>query len=51
MTMGESFEDRMFMEGQAVYAAIERGEMAGPAAVESALMDGLVRASGGDDQD
>ena len=49
--MSESFDDRMFMEGQAVYASIERGELAGPAAVESALMDGRVRASGADDQD
>ncbi len=46
-----SFQDRMFMEGQAVYAAIERGELDGPDAVDAALMDGHLRASSSDDQD
>lgn len=37
-----SFEDRMFMESEAVYAAIQRGEVQD---VTAALMEAQMRAS------
>ncbi len=44
-----NFNDRMYMEGEAVYASIERGDYSSPQQVEAALMDGHVRASGDDE--
>ncbi|MGA5128112.1 hypothetical protein ACPCAG_33020 [Streptomyces pseudogriseolus] len=43
-----TFHDRMFLESEAVYAAIQRGEVAD---VSAALMDAQVRASDNADQD
>lgn len=44
--MGDpTFDDRMFLAGQAVYESIDRGEHASPADVEAALMDAHVTAS------
>ncbi|GAB1331693.1 hypothetical protein [Streptomyces sennicomposti] len=40
--MSESFQDRMFMAGEAVYAAIERGEHPD---VEAELMKAQLEAS------
>lgn len=40
--MSDNFQDRMFMAGEAVYAAIERGEVQD---VEAALMDAHAQAS------
>lgn len=40
--MSENFQDRMFMGSEAVYAAIERGEVQD---VEAALMDVQAKAS------
>lgn len=40
------FQDRMFMEGEAVYAAICRGEVDD---VEAAMLDAQARASEADD--
>lgn len=40
-----TFNDRMFLAGQAVYASIERGEMPSVSAVEAALLDVQVNAS------
>jgi hypothetical protein len=40
----------MFLSGQALYASIERGEIASPAAVEAALLDAQLQASGDDPQ-
>lgn len=37
-----TFEDRMFLESEAIYAAIERGEVQD---VQAALMEAQVRAS------
>jgi hypothetical protein len=45
--MEPNFQDRMFMESEAVYAAIERGEVQD---VQAALMDAQHRASGDDDK-
>ena len=44
-----SFEDRHFLAGQAVYAAIQRGEIKGVDQVEAALMDAHLDASVEDD--
>ncbi|MET7727530.1 hypothetical protein [Streptomyces mirabilis] len=41
-----NFEDRMFMEGQAVYDAICRGEVQD---VDAALMDAHLKASAADE--
>ncbi|MFF1401248.1 hypothetical protein ACFVZD_47105 [Streptomyces sp. NPDC058287] len=46
MAANPNFEDRMFMEGQAIYDAISRGEVQD---VEAALMDAHVRASEDDE--
>ncbi len=43
--MAETFQDRMFRGGEAVYAAIERGEVDD---VEAALIQVQVDASGED---
>lgn len=43
----ENFDDQMFMASEAVYAAIERGEVAD---VEAALMDAQFRASQANDE-
>lgn len=43
--MKETFEDRMYLGSEAVYAAIERGEMTSPAAVDAALLDTRLQAS------
>ncbi|MCP9994400.1 hypothetical protein [Streptomyces albogriseolus] len=43
-----NFQDRMFLESEAVYAAVQRGEVAD---VSAALMDAQVRASHNADQD
>lgn len=40
--MGDNFQDRMFMASEAVYAAIDRGEVQD---VQAALMDAQVQAS------
>ncbi|MER0485102.1 hypothetical protein ABR737_43430 [Streptomyces sp. Edi2] len=45
--MAENFEDRMFMASEAVYAAIERREVAD---VEAALMDAQFAASQADEE-
>lgn len=39
------FQDRMFLGGEAVYAAIERGNYTSPQQVEAALMDAHLEAS------
>jgi hypothetical protein len=39
-------EDRMHMESEAVYAAIERGEYSEPGQVTAALDDGWLRSHG-----
>ncbi|MEU3161807.1 hypothetical protein ABZ753_31045 [Streptomyces griseoincarnatus] len=43
--MSENFQDRMFLAGEAVYAAIERGEVDN---VEAALMQAQADASDDD---
>lgn len=43
--MSESFQDRMFLAGEAVYAAIERGEVDD---VDAALMQAQADASDGE---
>ncbi|WP_371584562.1 hypothetical protein [Streptomyces sp. NBC_01314] len=45
MPQEPTFQDRMFMEGEAVYAQIERGECTD---VEAALMNAHARASQSD---
>ena len=42
---GRNLPDRMFLGGEAVYAAIERGEYTTPGQVEAALIDAHVTAS------
>ncbi|MFF8100138.1 hypothetical protein ACF07S_10240 [Streptomyces sp. NPDC016640] len=43
--MGETFQDRMFLAGEAVYAGIERGDVED---VQAALMDAQAQASDND---
>lgn len=45
-----TFSDRMFLGGQAVYEAIQRGEIQGADAVEAALMDVQLDASDSEQQ-
>jgi len=40
-----TFQDRLYMGGEAVYAAIERGEYENASQVEAALMDNHLDAS------
>lgn len=40
-----TFNDRMFLESERIYASIDRGEFTGPEQVEAALMDAHLAAS------